>query len=213
MINPTRINLINPRRGIVRARKGYSILKKKREVLVLEFMKMIQQSTKDKQYLYELMHKAYKTVGIASTYVGTFELEEIAMHMSEAKPITMNVKNIMGVKVPEIAKAEEAASVDYSFLSTNVSVDDIRISFAGVISTMIDVAQREQGLRRLVLEIEKTKRRVNALDYIVIPRMQNQAKYISMRLSEMDRDMFSALKHVKKKLEAADAAEEAQLAE
>lgn len=209
MINPTRINLINTRRGIVRARKGYGILKKKREVLVLEFMKMVQQSTKDKQYLYELMHRAYKTVGIASTYVGTFELEEIATHMNEAKPITMTVKNIMGVKVPEIAKAEEAASVDYSLLSTNVSVDDIRVSFAGVISTMIDVAQREQGLRRLVLEIEKTKRRVNALDYIVIPRMQRQAKYISMRLSEMDRDMFSALKHVKKKLEAADAAEEA----
>jgi V/A-type H+-transporting ATPase subunit D len=211
MINPTRINLINTRRSIVRARKGHGILKKKREVLVLEFMKMIQQSTKDKQYLYELMHKAYKTVGIASTYVGTFELEELAIHMKEAKPISINVKNIMGVRVPEIGRAQEEQQVDYSLLSTNVSVDDIRVSFAGVISTMIEVAQREQGLRRLVIEIEKTKRRVNALDYVVIPRMRGQARYISMRLSEMDRDMFSALKHVKKKIAAAHEAESAQI--
>ena len=65
---------------------------------------------------------------------------------------------------------------------------------------MIEVAQREQGLRRLVMEIDKTKRRVNALDYIVIPRMKGQVKYISMRLDEMDRDTFSALKHIKKKI-------------
>ncbi len=202
MLSPTRMNLINTRKGIVRARKGYNLLKKKREVLVLEFMKLIQQSTKDRNYLMQLMNGAYKTVGIASTYVGTFELEQLAMHMKEANPISISVKNIMGVRVPEISKSAEQPAVDYSFLSANISVDDIRISFADVISTMIDVAQREQGLRRIVIEIEKTKRRVNALDYVVIPGMKHQERYISMRLNEIDRDMFSSLKHVKKKLSA-----------
>ena len=200
MLSPTRMNLINTRKGIVRVRKGYNLLKKKREVLVLEFMKLIQQSTRDRKYLMQLMSSAYKTVGVASTYVGTFELEQVAMHMKEAKPIGISVKNIMGVKVPEITRSGEHPAVDYSFLSANISVDDIRISFADVVSTMIDVAQREQGLRRIVIEIEKTKRRVNALDYVVIPRMKDQERYISMRLSEMDRDTFSALKHVKKRL-------------
>ena len=65
---------------------------------------------------------------------------------------------------------------------------------------MTCLAQREQGLKRIVLEVEKTKRRVNALDYIVIPNLNIQAKQISMRLEEIDRDAFSALKHVKKKL-------------
>ena len=201
MLNPTRINLINTRRRITRAKKGYEILKKKREVLVLEFMKLIKESTKDRQYLHQLVQYAYKTVGMASTYVGTFELEEVAMHMEEAKPININVKNIMGVKVPEIARSHEEPALNYSLLSTNIAVDDIRIAFSDVIGTMIDVAQREQGLRRLVLEIDKTKRRVNALDYVVIPRMRHQSKYISLRLEEMDRDMFSALKHVKKRLQ------------
>ena len=62
------------------------------------------------------------------------------------------------------------------------------------------MAQREQGLKRLVIEIEKTKRRVNALDYVVIPGLNSQSRYISMRLEELERDMFSALKHVKKRL-------------
>jgi V/A-type H+/Na+-transporting ATPase subunit D len=201
-MNPTRMNLINTRKGIVRARKGYSILKKKREVLVLEFMKLVQQSTKDRAYLNQLVQQGYKAVGMASTYVGNFELEEVAVHMKEAKPVGMNIKNIMGVKVPEITRSsDEGLTLSYSLLSTNISVDDIRNSFVSVINTMIDVAQREQGLRRLVMEIDKTKRRVNALDYIVIPRMKGQVKYISMRLDEMDRDTFSGLKHIKKKLE------------
>jgi V/A-type H+-transporting ATPase subunit D len=195
------MNLINTRKGIVRARKGYGILKKKREVLVLEFMKLVQQSTKDRAHLNELVQGGYRAVGMASTYVGNFELEEVAMHMREAKPVGMNVKNIMGVKVPVITRSpDEAAGLSYSLLSTNIAVDDIRNSFVNIINTMIEVAQREQGLRRLVMEIDKTKRRVNALDYIVIPRMKGQVKYISMRLDEMDRDTFSALKHIKKKI-------------
>ena len=202
MMNPTRMNLINTRKGIVRARKGYGILKKKREVLVLEFMKLVQQSTKDRSYLNQLVQQGYRAVGMASTYVGNFELEEVALHMKEAKPVGMNIKNIMGVKVPEITRSsEEGLGLSYSLLSTNIAVDDIRNSFVNVINTMIDVAQREQGLRRLVMEIDKTKRRVNALDYIVIPRMRGQVKYISMRLDEMDRDTFSGLKHIKKKLQ------------
>ena len=196
------MNLINTRKGIVRARKGHSILKKKREVLVLEFMKLIQQSSKDRTHLNQLVQTGYRSVGMASTYVGNFELEEVAMHMKEAKPVGMNIKNIMGVKVPVITRSpDEDAGLSYSLLSTNISVDDIRLSFVNIINTMIEVAQREQGLRRLVMEIDKTKRRVNALDYIVIPRMKGQVKYISMRLDEMDRDTFSALKHIKKKLQ------------
>ncbi len=199
--NPTRINLINTKKRMVIARKGHSILKKKREVLVLEFLKLLKQSKNDRAYLLSIMERAYRTVTIASTYVGNFELEETALHVSEAPKIGISVKNIMGVRIPEIYKGKESGrSFDYEMLSKSIAVDDIQNSFSKVISTVIDVAQREQGLRRIVLEVEKTKRRVNALDYVVIPGMKAQAKYIAMRLDEIDRDMFSALKHVKKKI-------------
>ncbi len=201
-LNPTRINLINLRKRVAMANKGYSILKRKREVLVLEFLKLLKQSKNDRDYLNSLLRGAYKTVAIAATYAGNLELGETAIHMDEAEPVRMSIRNVMGVKVPEMAKPNpvEISFTGYSLFSTSVAIDDITDSFSKVRDVVADVAQREQGLKRIVLEIEKTKRRVNALDYIVIPQMKGQAKYIRMRLEEMDRDTFSALKHVKKKL-------------
>ncbi len=199
-INPTRINLINLRRRIIVARKGYDILKRKREVLVIEFLKLLKQSKESRSQLNLLVQQAYKTVTIASTYVGNFELEDVSLHMKEAAPVKIKIKNIMGVRIPEINRVQMPPSISMSVLPTSLAVDDINDSFTRATNSIIDVAQREQGLKRLVIEIDKTKRRVNALDYRVIPGMKAQSKYIRMRLEEMDRDTFSALKHVKKKL-------------
>lgn len=199
-ITPTRMNLITTRRRAVMARRGYGILKKKREVLVLEFLKLLKSAGKDRDYMYEVLQRAYKTLGIAYAYVGNFELEEAANHVKEIEPIGVSVRNIMGVKVPEVEKGKKHAEELVGMLSTSVAVDDINSSFSEAVDSIIDAAQREQGLKRIVLEVEKTKRRVNALDYIVIPRFKAQAKYISGRLEEIDRDTFSALKHVKKRL-------------
>jgi V/A-type H+-transporting ATPase subunit D len=203
-INPTRINLINLRKSAVQARKGYDILKKKREVLVMEFLKLLKQSKTGRSKLYAILSDAYERVKIANVYVGNFELEEMAMQINKRNPIGMRIKNIMGVKIPEIEKAE-AETLPYNLLSTNAAVDDVNSAFTEVINSIIDVAQMEQGLKKLVMEIDKTKRRVNALDYVVIPRMKAQEKYIAMRLEELDRDTFSALKHTKKKLERENA--------
>ncbi|MGI0141520.1 MAG: V-type ATP synthase subunit D [Candidatus Micrarchaeales archaeon] len=205
-LNPTRMNLTITKRTKKMAKKGHDILERKKEVLVIEFMKLLQQSKNDRSYLYELMQNAYKTVAIASTYIGDFELENVAAHMPETTPVKITLKNIMGVKVPEIAKAQREISLlnkGYSLLSTSTAVDDVSDTFQEVENSIIDIAKREQGLKRLVIEIDKTKRRVNALEYVIMPQLNAQTKYIAMRLDEIDRDMFSALKHVKKKLNKA----------
>ncbi len=204
-MNPTRINLINLRRRVVVARKGYDILKRKREVLVIEFLKMLKQSKESRNALNQLVQESYKSVTIASTYVGNFELEDVALNREEAAPVKMRIKNIMGVRIPEITMVQQAPSISYSIMPNSLAVDDISDSFTRSINSIIEVAQREQGLKRLVIEIDKTKRRVNALDYKIIPNMKRQSKYIRMRLEEMDRDTFSALKHVKKKLASSHA--------
>lgn len=204
-MNPTRINLINLRRRVVVARKGYDILKRKREVLVIEFLKMLKQSKESRNALNQLVQESYKSVTIASTYVGNFELEDVALNREEAAPVKMRIKNIMGVRIPEITRVQQAPSISYSIMPNSLAVDDISDSFTRSINSIIEVAQREQGLKRLVIEIDKTKRRVNALDYKIIPNMKRQSKYIRMRLEEMDRDTFSALKHVKKKLASSHA--------
>ncbi len=199
-VTPTRMNLISTRRRAAMARRGYSILKKKREVLVLEFLKLLKSAGKDRDYMYEVLQRAYKTLGIAYAYVGNLELDEAATHVKETNPIGLSIRNIMGVKVPEMEKGARNGEAFIGMLSTSVAVDDINSAFGEAVDAIIDAAQREQGLKRIVLEVEKTKRRVNALDYIVIPKFRSQAKYISARLEEIDRDTFSALKHVKKRL-------------
>ncbi len=200
MINPTRINLINLRRRIVIARKGHDILKRKREILVIEFLKLLKQSKESRNALNDMMQQSYKMVTTASTYIGNFDLENVAQYMVEAEPVKIKVRNIMGVKIPQISRTQEKQSLTFSLIPSSLAVDDIRDTFSKATNSIIDIAQREQGLKRLVIEIDKTKRRVNALDYRVIPGMLSQSKYIRMRLEELDRDTFSALKHVKKKL-------------
>ncbi len=199
-LSPTRMNLITLKKRIAVARKGYSILKRKREVLVIEFLKLLKESGESRSMLNNLMHQSYTMVTTASTYVGDYELEDIAYQMKEAEPVTIHVKNIMGVRIPEISRTQSKPDLAYAMLPSSLAVDDINDTFSRATEAIIDVAQREQGLRRLVLEIDRTKRRVNALDYRVIPGMARQSQYIRMRLEELDRDTFSALKHVKKKL-------------
>ena len=203
MINPTRINLITTRRRIAMAKKGHSVLKRKREVLVIEFLRLLKQSRQDRGQLNKLLENAYNSVTMASAYVGDFELESTAMHVPEAERISIGLKGVMGVQIPDLIKEETIGKVNYNLMSTSIAVDDINDSFTRALETVVDVAQRELGLKRLVLEIEKTKRRVNALEYRLIPEMQAGTKYISMRLDEIDRDNFSALKHVKKRLQKA----------
>jgi V/A-type H+-transporting ATPase subunit D len=203
-VNPTRINLINTRKAKVLATKGHDLLKRKREVLVIEFLKLLKESTNDRDYVQKLLQEAYKTLAMASTFVGDFELDSVSNYVKEPSKVGIEQKNIMGVQIPQIARTSQRGGIDergYSLISTSVAVDDVNESFNEVIDSVIDLAKREQGLKRLVLEIEKVKRRVNALEYKLIPQIQKRSKYISMRLDEIDRDSFSALKHVKKRLE------------
>lgn len=205
MINPTRMNLITTKRRIGMAKKGYNVLKRKREVLVIEFLALLKQSRQDRTYLNKLMEKAYRSVTIASAYVGDFELESTALHVPEAERIGITLKGVMGVQIPNIIKTTEIGKANYNLVSTSIAVDDINEAFMKSLETVVDVAQRELGLKRLVLEIEKAKRRVNALEYKLIPELGRRSKYISMRLDEIDRDSFAALKHVKKRLAKAQA--------
>ncbi len=204
-VNPTRINLINLRKSITLAKKGYDLLKRKREVLVIEFLKVLQESTYDRNYMIEVLNNAYKTTAIASTYVGDFELEQASAYVEETSPVRIKIKNVMGVRVPEISSQKRGQEETLNMLQSSIAVNDVSDAFSNLQEVIIDIAKREQSLKRLVLEIDKVKRRVNALDYILLPNLKKEARYISMRLEEVDRDTFSALKHVKKKLAKAKA--------
>ena len=198
-INPTRMNLINLKKNITLAKKGHEILKKKQEVLVMEFLHLIKESKINRQYLSQVLQEAYKTGITSSVYIGNFELEEAGFYAKERAPIKINIKNIVGVKIPEIHKQEKAV-LEYNLLSTSSAIDDIENKFLKLEDVVIDIAGKEQNLKKLAIEIDKTKRRVNTLEQVLIPRINAQAKYISFRLDEIERNSFVSLKYFKEKI-------------
>jgi V/A-type H+-transporting ATPase subunit D len=198
-INPTRMNLINIKKSARLAGKGHALLKKKREALVIEFFKILQKSEADRARLQGVLGAAYKTTAIASTFAGDFELEQAAAQTGDTSAVSLGIRNVMGVRIP-IIEQQFGAAGQGAALQTNIAVSDVEVSFREVKKMVVEIAKREQGLRRLVIEIDKVKRRVNALENIVIPNMRKQAAGISFTLNEMDRDTFSSLKHVKKRL-------------
>jgi V/A-type H+-transporting ATPase subunit D len=198
-INPTRMNLINLKKSAKLAGKGFGLLKKKREALVMEFFKILQKSEADRSRLQEILGAAYKTTAIASTFAGDFGLEQAAAQMGDTSSVSLGIRNVMGVRIP-IIESQFAPQGQSAALQTSIAVSDVEESFGEVKKMVVEIAKREQSLRRLVIEIDKVKRRVNALENIVIPNMKRQAASISFTLNEMDRDTFSSLKHVKKRL-------------
>ncbi|MGC8567781.1 MAG: V-type ATP synthase subunit D [Candidatus Micrarchaeia archaeon] len=202
-ISATRMNLIKTKEKLKLTKMSYKLLKKKQEVLVMEFLRMLKQSSGSREELDALLDEAYRSVAKGFAITGENEFERVAGFMKDFDLLHITINNIMGVKIAEFhpPKAEINVTEEYSILGTSSAIDDAKEEFTELISKIIEVAKTEQGLKKLIIEIEKVKRRVNALEYSRIPALQKQSQYINMRLSEIERSSFSSLKHIKKKLE------------
>ncbi len=197
----TRLELIETRGKINLAEKGHKLLKQKQDVLILEFFKIFNKAKDLRSELNKQLGSAYKSLGVAEAYHGFYELESLALSIKKAPGVEVKGKNVMGVRIPEIKGTDVKKSTierGYSFIGSSAKIDEASSSFEQSLDMIIKLAETENALKRLLREI--TKRRVNALEYILIPSLKSKSKYISMRLDEIERDQFIALKIMKKKL-------------
>jgi V/A-type H+-transporting ATPase subunit D len=202
-VKPTRMELLNTKNKMKLAVKGHKLLKQKRDVLILEFFQILEQARDLRSELDEKAARAFTSLAVAEAYHGLLEVENAAMAVGKASNVEISVKNIMGVKVPDIKgsySARTAFERGYGIAGTSAKIDEAAGAFEDTLATVIALAKTENALLKLLREIEKTKRRVNALEYVVMPRLRRQQKYISMRLDEMERETFFTLKTIKKKL-------------
>jgi V/A-type H+/Na+-transporting ATPase subunit D len=205
--NPTRMELIKARQRIKLAMKGHKLLKQKRDVLIMEFFKILSKAKDLRTELNQAMAKAYKSIAIAQAYHGAAEVENISMSVSAAPELEMEIKNVMGLKISRIecksdAELKPLTQRGYSIVGSSAKIDDAAEEFQKVLGLVIRLAETENAIRKLIREIEKTKRRVNALEFVVIPQITEQSKMIQFRLEEMERDSFVMLKTIKRKLAA-----------
>ena len=203
----TRLELIETRGKIRLAENGHKLLKQKRDVLVLEFFAILKKAKDLRAELNARMEQAFTALAMAQAFHGKAELEAFSLAVKSAPFVDVTSKNVMGVRIPEIRGENVSKTLltrGYSLQGSSARIDGTAAQFESAVAMVIKLAETENALRRLIREIEKTKRRVNALEFIMIPRLKGKAKYISMRLDEMERDQFISLKIIKRKLAKAD---------
>ncbi len=203
-VKTTRLELIETRNKIKLAEKGNKLLKQKRDVLVLEFFKILKKAKDLRSELNNEIKTAFTALALAQAYHGVFEVESVSMAVKKAPNISVKGKNVMGVRIPEIQGEAPTKTLDsrgYSLISSSAKIDEAAEGFEKVLEKIIVLAETENSLKRLLKEIEKTKRRVNALDFVLLPKLKDTVKYITLRLEEIEREQFVSLKTIKEALE------------
>ncbi len=201
-VKPTRSELINLKKKIKLSERGYNILKMKRDGLILEFFKVLEEAKETRGEILEKYERAFEMVALANTVEGAIGVKAAAMAVKESPTLDLKKKNIMGVVVPEIesqAVRKTLAERGYGVLGTTSVIDETASAFEELVEAIIHAAEMETTMKRLLDEIESTKRRVNALEFKVIPELKEAGDFIKMRLDEMERDELVRLKKIKAK--------------
>ena len=201
-VKPTRSELINLKKKIKLSERGYNILKMKRDGLILEFFKVLEEAKETRGEILEKYERAFEMVALANTVEGAIGVKAAAMAVKESPTLDLKKKNIMGVVVPEIesqAVRKTLAERGYGVLGTTSVIDETASAFEDLVEAIIHAAEMETTMKRLLDEIESTKRRVNALEFKVIPELKEAGDFIKMRLDEMERDELVRLKKIKAK--------------
>ncbi len=199
-IKPTRSELIKLKKKIQLAKSGYNLLKKKRDGLILEFFEVLKKAKTVRQELVDEYKKALQQMNIARAAESDLKLRSIALAISKHPDIKVETKNIMGVRVPKITKEELAAQSTYGLIAGSAKIDEATTAYQHVVEKIVLAAEVETAMKKLLIEIDKTKRRVNALEFKVIPELEETMKFIQFRLEEMERENIFGLKHIKKKI-------------
>ena len=184
------------------ARRGLDLLKMKRSSLVMEFFKISRTVKGMRENLRREVAQALEAIKIAELDVGSVSLERLALFSADTGA-RVKTKNVMGVRIPDldILYRETLLSEVYRAVSMPTSAEDALKRFQKLLTLILEVAEKENSMRRLLREIDKTKRRSNAIENLLIPRLEADVKFIRMRLDEMERDTFTTLKTVKRNIE------------
>lgn len=204
-INPTRMELLKLKDREKLAVKGHSLLKEKRDALIKEFFDILDRVKGSRGKVEDTLKSAFEDLTAAQVVMGDLAVQKSALSVKESINVDIESRSIMGVVVPVMeSKMEERTLVDrgYSFADTSVRLDEAAKRFEESISLIIELGEIEKTIYLLAAEIESTKRRVNALEHIMIPKLENTVKSIEMRLQEMERENFVRLKMIKSTIEA-----------
>ena len=175
-------------------------MKLKRQALILEFFNINKASSRLRSELQLELNKGYQSIRMAEMLDGEMRLENEAMKIPQLKKLLITPKNVMGVSIPKLEGGTREQALTEYLLEIPVSISEAMKAFQEIHKIVLDVAEKETTLRKLLYEIDKTKRKANAIENVFIPGLRAAVKFITFRLEEMERDTFTMLKTVKRKM-------------
>lgn len=199
-VNPTRMELSKIKKRLVMATRGHKLLKDKRDEMVRQFIILIKKNKELRTDVERELSKALGNFAMARAVMDPKALEEAMLYPARNAKIDIKTKNVMSVNVPTIIVDENSlteSTLSYGLTETSAQLDDAIARLADILPKMIELAEIEKACNMLADEIEKTRRRVNALEYVMIPKFEETIKYISMKLDENERGALTRLMKVK----------------
>lgn len=201
-VRPTKIELIKLRRRHQLASRIQKIMKDRLSILTMEFLQVTSETVEARRSLIEDMARLYQTLSLAAGYHGYIVLEKELIPGEEQSAVTFGSRNIAGVRLPSFElKSPERLLRGYDLIDTSAWFDQAIQLSQKCLEDMVFLAELQKGLELLGQEINRAKRIVNALEYLIIPSLQETIKYLNMKFEERDREEKSRLKRVKVLLE------------
>ena len=203
-VNPTRMELNQLKKRLQMALRGHKLLKDKRDELVSQFLERVRKNKELREQVEAELTAAMASFLLARAVMSIEALEEALLYPAASISLTVEKQNIMSVYAPHLGweleagnRGEETNIYPYGFLGTSAELDVSIEMLAQVMPKLMELAELEKAVQLLANEIEKTRRRVNALEYVLIPRMQETVRYITMKLDENERAALTRLMKIK----------------
>ena len=200
-VNPTRMELSRLKGRLKTAVRGHKLLKDKRDELMKQFLEIVRKNRELRAKVEKGLEQANAAFTVAAALMSPEMLEQALLYPKQSVELDMKFKNIMSVDVPVYSfrtRNDDPSEIyPYGFAQTSGELDAALEALSGVFQDMLELAQVEKTMQLLAADIEKTRRRVNALEYVMIPDLQTTIRYIAMKLDENERGNTTRLMKVK----------------
>lgn len=193
-VQPTRSSLLTLERELALISQGYELLKQKRDVLIMEVMRLASDAERETTEAYEKLERAFTGLRRANLTMGTEAVRRTSLSVRKTASVTVRERSIMGVVIPVIDYHDEDRLLDYSFLGTSAGIDESRLLFREALASIAEMAEGVISVMRLAEEAGRLGRRINALENVFIPQYKETIKFISEVLEEREREGLYAVK-------------------
>ncbi len=196
-VNATRMELLRLKKRLKLAKRGHKLLKDKQDELMRQMMALINEVKDLRISIENEFQSILRGFILAKSEMGPYQAEEALSFPQKKIIVKAEEKNLMSVHVPVFSKEVEGNIISYGYLNTSGEMDVALIEFEKFLESLLNLAEKEKTVQLLADEIDKTRRRVNALEYKLIPSLEETIKYITMKLAEMERSNLTRLMKVK----------------